>query len=42
VVKQIDGPALLVGHSYAGAVISNVSRKASKAEVDAIIEADGY
>jgi pimeloyl-ACP methyl ester carboxylesterase len=29
VVKQIDGPVLLVGHSYAGAVISNVSGKAS-------------
>jgi pimeloyl-ACP methyl ester carboxylesterase len=28
VVSQIDGPVLLVGHSYAGAVISNVSGKA--------------
>ena len=28
VVRQIDGPVLLVGHSYGGAVISNVSGKA--------------
>src|SRR5690348_2862744 len=28
VVSQIDGPVLLVGHSYGGAVISNVSGKA--------------
>ena len=28
VVEQIDGPVLLVGHSYAGAVISNVAPKA--------------
>ena len=29
VVAQIDGPVLLVGHSYGGAVISNVAAKAS-------------
>ena len=28
VVSQIDGPVVLVGHSYGGAVISNVSGKA--------------
>jgi pimeloyl-ACP methyl ester carboxylesterase len=28
VVDQIDGPVLLVGHSYAGAIISNVFAKA--------------
>jgi pimeloyl-ACP methyl ester carboxylesterase len=28
VVDQIDGPVLLVGHSYAGAIISNVVAKA--------------
>jgi pimeloyl-ACP methyl ester carboxylesterase len=28
VVDQIEGPVLLVGHSYAGAVISNVAAKA--------------
>lgn len=28
VVSQIDGPVLLVGHSYAGAIISNVADKA--------------
>lgn len=28
VVEQIDGPVLLVGHSYGGAVISNVAPKA--------------
>jgi pimeloyl-ACP methyl ester carboxylesterase len=30
VVDQIDGPVLLVGHSYAGAIISNVVGKARK------------
>ena len=28
VVDQIDGPVLLVGHSYAGAIISNIVAKA--------------
>jgi pimeloyl-ACP methyl ester carboxylesterase len=29
VVKQVDGPVLLVGHSYGGAVISNIATEAA-------------
>ena len=54
VVDQIDGPVLLVGHSYAGAIISNIVAKARnvvgnnlpqeapQAFADAIVEVDGY
>jgi pimeloyl-ACP methyl ester carboxylesterase len=39
-VRSIDGPVVLVGHSYGGAVISNVAADAS--EITGLVYVDGF